>query len=153
MKYLVIRRSLLVATLLHLVSVSSASAFARCEEDVPSDVAYSPGMVECYGNAAIILRGSYRGAFSVVVRDGNNSDRNPKLSDCEYNWCSPYKVHKVVETDEGRINCLGMPGSARLMRAIRRVTIKMRNPVQDKSKDILRYCISSSTEGLNISAQ
>ena len=48
-----------------------------CWQDVSKDVSYRPSVEACGGNAAIITRGRYLNAFSVVVRDRDNKDRWP----------------------------------------------------------------------------
>ena len=129
-----------------LVLASPAMAILPCKEDIPDELAYRPSMSVCYGNAAIIFRGSLKSAFSVVVRDGNNNDMNPSLPNCEYSWCSPYKVHKVVESDGEKINCLGMSGSSEMFKAVRRITVKT---FINGKKNIDRYCLRSATESIH----
>lgn len=139
--------SILISLFLGLSS--QAFAFGPCLSDVPETVAYRPTLRECAGNAAVILSGDLKDSFSVVVRDAKNSDRDPRDLTCEFNWCSPFKVHKVIKDSDATIHCLGASGSSPLYDTVRRITIKVKNPVKDRNKDILKYCLNSRTNPLN----
>src|SRR5262250_3118973 len=67
-----------------LPSRASAVTGDDCLTPVP-EVGYRPSSYECNGAAAVLLRGDFRGAYSVVVRRGPNTefnDRDPNNTSC-----------------------------------------------------------------------
>ena len=144
-----------------LLPFSSASAFGPCVEKIPNDVAYSPSLKECGNRAAIILAGRYYNSFSAVVRDCNNNDRDPcnkGETSCGTNRSSPFKVQrKLVGTGlftrsnkikKIRIHCLREAGTSEVYKLVRRMTIKLKNPVRSPA-DVAKLCLKTRTLEIN----
>ena len=138
----------------------SAHAFGPCTRSFPDNVSYIPELNECGGKAAIILSGSLKNAFSVVVRACDNGDRDPcykNADSCGTNYSSPFKVQQTIPATinrEGKvssatIHCLKEKGNSSVYRMVRRMTIKRVNPVRDTSKDVLKICLSSRIRAFN----
>ena len=123
----------------------------NCIPPIPQ-VGYRPSLFECNGNAAVLLRGSLREAFSVVVRrNGAFNDRDPNNTACGTNRCSPFKVQKKIELPEYQINCLGETGYSANYAQVRRISIKfvatVTNPRDPRQFE--QYCLDSRTTDLN----
>ena len=139
-----------------LLVLLSSNAFAvtgeACHEDVPSQIGYRPSLFECNGNAAILLRGSYRNAYSVVVRrNGQFNDRDPNNTSCATNQCSPYKVQKKIELPEYQVNCLGGSGFSDQYQDVRRISIKFRADVTNGKDETQfnQWCLHDKKSNLN----
>lgn len=115
-----------------------------CWQQVPKTVQYRPAHKQCNGNAAVILKGKYARAFSVVVRDKDNRDRWPDPN-CESNKCSVFKVQKRV----GNVHCLGAPGRSPLFKNVVRITIKLKDVPGSNTDPLERMCLQSPTKKLN----
>lgn len=136
------------------ISISSAFAFGPCQWAWPKEIAYYPTAKVCGGKAAVAVTGRYINSFSIVARDCANGDRDPchrQVGGCGTNASSPFKVQKIVrasverESDnqvvEANIHCLKEAGTSQVYRLlVRRITIKVRNPVRSSS-DILKLCL------------
>jgi hypothetical protein len=133
-----------------------------CPTDVPSSLRYRPALVECNGNAAILLDGEYFGAFSVVVRDSQNRDRWPVsgFGGCSYdlansdsppNRCSAFKVQDKFTTPDGTavVHCFGASGYSELFKDVVRATIKNSDDPNSSNDDIDRLCLVSGDKPLN----
>lgn len=138
-----------------------------CWQDVTKRVMYRPSVRECRGNAAIILSGSYNGAFSAVLRNRENADRIPVPSKATVNGCSKalassvappnkcslFKAQKVirVNNDGGDItvHCMGSRGNSKYGSLARRITIKLADSPNDSSDPIVRVCLQSPLKNLN----
>ena len=136
-----------------------ALAFGPCSYNMPQEVSYLPEVPACGGNAAVIVRGRYYNAFSIVVRDCNNNDRDPCHTDaqsCGTNQSSPFKTQKVVvarvlrnrKTSLAKIHCLKERGSSEVYKLVRRITIKLRNPARSPY-DIAKICLRTRTIALH----
>ena len=133
----------------------SASAHAvngeRCIDPIPQ-VGYRPSLFECNGNAAILLRGNLRNAYSVVVRRlGQFNDRDPNNPGCGTNRCSPYKVQKRIELSEYQVNCLGASGYSSEFDGVTRISIKFAPAVSDPTdpSQFEQYCLVNKKGDLN----
>ena len=131
------------------------SAFAitgeNCVPAVP-EVGYRPSLYECNGNAAVLLRGDFRGAYSVVVRrQGQFNDRDPKNPSCGTNRCSPYKTQKRIELPDYQVNCLGGSGYSPEYAEVTRISIKFTALITDADNpnQFQQYCIPNTTNDLN----
>lgn len=138
-----------------------------CWPDVTKRVMYRPSVRECSGNAAIILSGSYAGAFSTVLRTGENADRIPIPSKATVNGCSQelassvappnrcslFKAQKVIKVEDDRgdasVHCMGTRGTSVYGRMARRITIKLADSPNDTNDPIVRVCLRSPLKGLN----
>lgn len=135
-----------------------------CWNAVPKEVSYRATYAGCGGNAAVLLRGKYLSIFSVVVRDFLNRDRWPVsgFNGCSKrlagganppNKCSAYKSQKTyfTETDQGitRVECLGAPGTSRLMSKVTRMTAKLKDVPRSSKDPLRRWCLLSPALDLN----
>lgn len=124
----------------------------RCNPNIPSTLAYRPSLFECNGNAAVLLAGSLRNNYSVVVRrNGQFNDRDPLNPSCGTNRCSPYKTQKRIELPEYQSNCLGASGFSDYFADVQRISIKftalVTNPTDTSQFE--QYCLDSKTTNLN----
>lgn len=146
-----ISKKLLVGLSLLVSSQAYAVNGHNCVPPVP-DVGYRSSLYECNGNAAIILRGSQRGAYSVVVRrQGQFNDRDPANPSCGSNRCSPYKTQKKIEFAEYQVNCLGASGHSSSYAEVSRISIKYAPGVEDPTdpRQFQQYCIANTHEDFN----
>ena len=123
----------------------------NCVAPVP-EVGYRPSLYECNGNAAILLRGSFRNAYSVVLRRrGQYNDRDPHNVGCGTNRCSPYKVQKKIELSEYQVNCLGGSGYSELIQLSTRISVKFTAKVTNSldPNQFQQYCLASTETDLN----
>ena len=141
--------------LLVLAGLLTTDAFAvtgtDCVPPVP-EVGYRSSLYECNGNAAIILRGSFRNAYSVVVRRiGQYNDRDPNNTSCGTNRCSPYKTQKRIELSEYEVNCLGASGHSPEYAEVTRISVKFTPGVTNSSdpNQFQQYCIANTTKDFN----
>lgn len=137
----------------HIVITNDAAA-VNGENCVPatSQVAYRPSLFECNGNAAVLLQGSLRNNYSVVLRaNGQFNDRDPANPSCGTNRCSPYKTQKRIELPAFQVNCLGDSGySANIARA-NRISVKFTAAVTNASdpSQFQQYCLGDVTRDMN----
>lgn len=138
-----------------------------CWKDVTKRVMYRPSVKECRGGSAIILTGSYAGAFSAVLRNIENADRIPVPSKATVNGCSKelassesppnrcslFKAQKVIRVsndgDDVTVHCMGARGNSFYGRQARRITIKLADRPNDSSDPLVRVCLKSPLENLN----
>ena len=123
-----------------------------CVNPVPYEVAYRPSLYECNGAAAILFRGTYRNAYSVVLRrNGAKNDRDRFNPDCALASCSPFKVQKRIELPEYQVNCLGDTGYSGEMALANRISIKFRPDITNARdpNQFQQYCLVSKTTPLN----
>lgn len=147
------------SSLLFLVAILclplGAWAFGPCSNTYPAGVAYLPNPSECGGKAAIVLWGKYTNSFSAVARDCNNNDRDPchtEANSCGTNQSSPFKAQKILSVKlrysgrkyAGKVHCLKESGDSEVYKLVRRITIKVTNPVRS-SADLLKLCLKSRT--------
>ena len=147
---------------LSLFLVSSAYAIAPCSRYMPEGLSYQPSLDVCEGKAAAVVWGRFKNSFSVVARDAQGGDRDPcprtrsNPNNCGTNQSSPYKVQKEVLASitrkdipySARILCFKESGSSMPFKFVRRLTVKIHNPVQSDS-DVARVCLSSRTKVVN----
>lgn len=148
------KSSIILILLLTALSPSLARAVTgeACISPVPVEIGYRPSLFECNGNAAILLRGSYRNAYSVVVRrNGQFNDRDPLNPSCTTNRCSPFKVQKKIELPEYQINCLGGSGYSDQYQEVKRISIKFRADVTDGKDEsqFNQWCLPNKKADLN----
>ena len=146
----------LLILVLSIIVVSSGTAQAvtgeACISPVPPEIGYRPSLFECNGNAAILLRGSYRNAYSVVVRrNGQFNDRDPNNTSCSSARCSPYKVQKKIELPEYQVNCLGGSGYSDQYIDVKRISIKFRADVTNGKDETQfnQWCLDDKHSNLN----
>ncbi len=131
----------------------STWAFGPCLPWMPEGVSYLPNVAACGNKAAVVLTGPYYNAFSVVLRDCQNGDRDPchrQVGSCGTNASSPFKVQKILTASIKRknkvlpaqIHCLKERGDAQVYNIVRRITIKLRNPASTPS-DLLKLCLNN----------
>ncbi|MBX7138962.1 MAG: hypothetical protein K1X83_13385 [Oligoflexia bacterium] len=143
----------LIATVLG--SCLGQSAFAVSGEGcvaAPPQVGYRPSLFECNGNAAVLFRGSFRNAYSVVLRArGQYNDRDPNNTGCATNRCSPYKTQKRIELPEYQVNCLGDNGYSDFFARTTRISVKFQAEVTNSSdpSQFQQYCLEDKTAALN----
>jgi hypothetical protein len=163
-------KTFLVGTLLSAVMTvgtllaSSSPAFSTTEESeiarvrgencIPpiSSVGYRPSLYECNGNAAVLLRGSLRNNYSVVVRtNGQGNDRDPLNPGCGTNRCSPYKTQKRIELPDYQVNCLGASGYSDYYVGVKRISIKFTAKVTNANdpSQFEQYCLDNKRADLN----
>jgi|GEM_PF-6864721 len=133
------------------ITPSYAVSGSLCVPPVP-EIGYRPSVLECNGNAAILLRGDYRNAYSVVVRrNGQYNDRDPNNTSCATNRCSPYKVQKRIQLPEYEVNCLGASGYSAYFDSVTRISIKFTPGVTDSSdtSQFQQYCLSDKKSDMN----
>lgn len=124
----------------------------NCNPNVPTDVGYRASLYECNGNAAILLKGAQRRAYSVVVRkNGPFNDRDPLNPTCGTNRCSPFKTQKQIQLPEFQVNCLGETGFSNNYREVNRISIKYTAKVTNANdiNQFEQYCLDSRTTSLN----
>lgn len=141
----------LTIALTYSIPSSNAVSGSLCVPAVP-EIGYRPSVLECNGNAAILLRGNYRHAYSVVVRrNGQFNDRDPNNTSCGTNRCSPYKVQKRIELPAYQVNCLGDSGYSSYFDSVTRISIKFTAQVEDSSdpSQFQQYCLSDKHSGMN----
>lgn len=122
-----------------------------CVPPVP-EIGYRPSLWECNGNAAILLRGNFRNAYSVVVRTiGQYNDRDPNNTSCSSARCSPYKVQKRIELPEYQVNCLGASGFSDYYNAVTRISVKFTASITNSldPHQFQQYCLNSKKSSLN----
>lgn len=143
--------SALLVNVSFYVSTSHAVSGSGCVPAVP-EIGYRPSVLECNGNAAILLRGRYRNAYSVVVRrNGQYNDRDPHNTSCGTNRCSPYKVQKRIELPEYEVNCLGDSGYSDYFVPVTRISVKFTAQVTNSSdtSQFQQYCLHNKREDMN----
>ena len=139
---------------------SRASAFAPCSPFFPDGLGYIPSVSQCNGRAGIVVWGELKNAFSVVVRDCKNNDRDPcNKSDasCGSNFSSPFKAQSIIPVTiqrqgqnrvrQARLFCMKERGDSEVYKLVRRITIKKVNPVR-RDSDIARICLSTRTRAV-----
>lgn len=142
---------LFVAAFFLSFGTSSVFAFGPCSPVFPEGLSYLPAAEQCGGDAAVVVWGRYRRAFSVVVRDCNNNDRDPcnkSEASCASNDSSPFKANKILSARimrknkeiPARVFCLNEPGTSEVYKLVRRITIKLRNPVRSDA-DVAKICL------------
>ena len=146
-------KTLLKLTTIFLLMTQTSFAI-NGERCVPptSDVGYRPSLFECNGNAAVLLRGTLRNNYSVVVRTiGQFNDRDPNNPSCGSNRCSPFKTQKRIELPEYQVNCLGDNGFSDYFTRVTRISIKftalVTNP--NDSSQFEQYCLDDRQNPLN----
>ncbi len=140
------------------LSPTASFAFGPCSKVVPDGVSFLPSVRECGGKAAVAVYGKFKNSYSVVVRDCNNDDRDPcnkGPESCGSNFSSPYKAQKIVpvklqkvgtsRVQPGKLFCLKERGNSEIYKLVRRITIKLVNPVR-KPADLPKICLSSRTK-------
>ncbi len=124
----------------------------RCNANVPTEVGYRPSLFECNGNSAILLSGSQRNNYSVVVRrNGQFNDRDPNNPSCGTNRCSPYKTQKRIELSPYQVNCLGGSGYSSEYADVQRISIKYTAQVTNPSdtSQFEQYCLTNTEVSFN----
>ena len=124
----------------------------NCNPNVPPTVHFRPSLFECNGNSAVLLEGSLRNNYSVVVRrDGQYNDRDPNNPTCGTNRCSPYKTQKRMELTQYQVNCLGDSGFSAYYQPVNRISIKFTASVTNANdtRQFEQYCLPSTTTSLN----
>ena len=144
---------LLGSALVSVLQTNSAEAVngENCVAPV-ADVGYRPSLYECNGNAAILLRGSLRTAYSVVLRrNGENNDRDPENPSCGLNRCSPFKAQYKLELPDYQVSCLGASGFDSSLQQANRISVKFNAKVTDSSDEsqFQQYCLDDLKENLN----
>lgn len=155
-----LKKIIILVSILLSASVEQAMAFGPCLPSVPPDISYLPSVPICGGKAALVMMGKYQGAFSAVMRDCNNNDRDPchtQAGTCGTNSSSPYKVIKIVDATvkksngkkvTAKINCFREAGNSAAFALVRRFTVKLKNPATSPS-DIEKVCLRSRTLAAN----
>jgi len=122
-----------------------------CASKVPAELQYRPELAVCGGKAAVILRGSLRKAFSVVMRDRANRDRYAKPG---YNGCTPadvaqglarcsyYKVAKTFRTAKATTFCFPFSGLSNQLSKATRLTIKLKDVPNATTDPLQRVCLA-----------
>lgn len=133
-------------------TVSEKVRGENCNPNIPAEVGYRPSLFECNGNAAVLLRGSLRNNYSVVVRkNGEFNDRDPQNPNCGTNRCSPFKTQKRIELPEYQVNCLGETGFSANYQEVNRISIKFQALITNANdpRQFEQYCLTSRTTNLN----
>ncbi len=112
-------------------------------DTAPTTVQYRPELEECGGNAAVILSGSFQGAFSVQLRLPDGGDRLDE--DCALANCTPYKVQRYIDGAGTKTACFGAPGNANVMNNVHHTSIKMAGDDSDPD----RFCIPDMRVAVN----
>ena len=145
---------------LYLVTIPNlAFAFGPCTNDFPKEISWLPNVTECGGKAAVVVFGEFYKSFSVVVRDCNNDDRDPcnkGPSSCGSNASSPYKAQSIIRAKvkqgtrvrDARLFCLKESGDSEIYKLVRRITIKLKDPVTS-SKDVAKVCLKTRVRAVN----
>lgn len=143
--------SIFFVTLFSCFLTSSALALSTrtCNPKVPKTVKYRPKYGVCKGNAAILLSGIYKNAFSVVFKKVDHNDRLANNEPGAAN--SPFKT-QFKETINGTVvNCFGAAGDSPVFKGVdpdfgykpeyvvKWISIKRKNSGQIKDVDI--YCL------------
>ena len=135
---------------------SVVHAFGSCSNSYPKELVYLPKVSQCGGTAAVAVWGKLYNSFSIVVRDCNNNDRDPchkNETSCGTNQSSPFKAQKILtarlsyrkKSYQAKVHCLKESGFSEVYKLVRRLTVKITNPVRS-SKDLLKLCLSSRTK-------
>jgi|GEM_PF-2690799 len=120
-----------------------------CANQVPKTIAYRKNFPACDNRAAAILRGDFRGIFSIVLRDMLNNDRvapqgfnncTQSEIDAGLGKCSAFKVQKIIKYKNRTAYCFGLPGS-RLSRATR-MTLKLADDPTSNNDPMVRICLN-----------
>lgn len=120
-----------------------------CADQVPETISYRKRFPACGNRAAAILRGQFRGIFSIVLRDKMNNDRVApegfnNCTDEEINAglakCSAFKVQKIIKYRNRTAYCFGLPGG-RLSRATR-MTLKLADDPTSNDDPMVRVCLN-----------
>lgn len=121
-----------------------------CANQVPSEFKYRPELKICGGRAGVILTGSLRRAFSIVMRDRQNRDRfaAPGYNNCTPQEvgmglarCSYYKVSKSFRTATSSTFCFPFSGRSNQLSRATRFTIKLRDVPNATTDPLLRICM------------
>ena len=123
-----------------------------CNSNISSNVGYRPSLFECNGCAAVLMSGSFRSNYSVVVRrDGQYNDRDPNNPTCGTNACSPYKTQKRIELPAYQVNCLGDSGFSPDYVPVNRISIKFGGLVTNPNdaNQFEQFCLANTRESLN----
>lgn len=123
-----------------------------CISPVPPEIGYRPSLFECNGNAAILLRGDVRKAYSVVLRrNGFRNDRGRENPECSLASCSPFKVQKRIELPAYRVNCLGDNGFGVELGLANRIAIKFQAAVSNARdpEQYQQYCLKTKKSSIN----
>ncbi len=124
----------------------------NCINPPPQEIGYRPSLFECNGNAAVLFRGSFRSAYSVVLRrNGAKNDRDRFNPNCSLASCSPFKVQKKIELPDQQVNCLGDTGFSSEMALANRISIKFSADItnaRDPSQ-FEQYCLFDKDKSLN----
>lgn len=157
-----IKRTLgLLSTVAVIAFLASPSfAFGPCTNAFPDGVSYLPSVPACRGKAAIAVYGKFINTFSAVVRDCNNDDRDPcnkGPKSCGSNFSSPYKAQSIVNAkiqragseriQSARLFCLKERGDSAIYKLVRRITIKLVDPVR-KPSDVAKICLKTRTSAV-----
>ena len=141
-----------VLTVLFILATPARAVTGNdCVPLVP-EIGYRPSLFECNGNAAILMRGDMRKAYSVVLRwVGAYNDRDPNNVSCATNRCSPFKVQKRIELPEYQVNCLGASGYSDYLRMATRISVKFTAAVTNSldPSQFQQYCLDTKTKSLN----
>jgi hypothetical protein len=149
-----------LAAIFGVLMAANAYAFGPCTDRVPDGLSYLPSVQACGGRAAIVVYGKFRNSFSAVVRDCNNDDRDPcnkGPQSCGSNFSSPYKAQSIVpvrlqrvgstRVQAGRLFCLKERGDSEVYKLVRRMTIKLVDPVR-KPSDVAKVCLKTRTRAV-----
>lgn len=135
-----------------------------CPENVRSSIRYRPSVLECNGNAAVILYDQYIDIFSVVVRDTQNRDRWPEAGSgfggCNFslansesppNRCSAFKVQDMFTIANGTavVHCFGASGYSSIFSDAARITFKLADVPNSNDDPLERHCLYSGDQPLN----
>jgi len=137
----------------------NAWAFGPCLSWMPDGVSYLPNIAACGNKAGVVLTGKYYNAFSVVLRDCQNGDRDPchrQVGSCGTNASSPFKVQKIVyaivtkknKRVGAKIHCFKERGNAAVYTIVRRLTIKLRDPARTPA-DVAKICLRNRNAAFN----
>lgn len=108
-----------------------------------SEFRYIPAAEQCGGNAAVVVSGSLKDAFSIQLRLPDGGDRLDE--DCAEASCSPYKVQRYINSDTTKTACFGAPGTAVLMTNLHHSSVKRAG--DDRTPP--RFCIPDPTVAVN----
>jgi len=156
----------LFSALLVVISLTAPAASfgdiapANCNESVfkpcicasQSDVRikFREALPKCGNRAAVILEGSYKSAFSVVLRDRLNRDRvippgfshtcsSYEINVLGLNRCSAYKAQRVIRKPTSTTFCFGLRGKQ--MAKATRITIKLKDDPNGSNDVLIRQCL------------
>lgn len=108
-----------------------------------SEFRYIPIAEQCGGNAAVVVSGSLKNAFSIQLRLPDGGDRLDE--DCAEASCSPYKVQRYINSDATKTACFGAPGTAVLMTKLHHSSVKRAGDDSNPP----RFCIPDPTVAVN----